>query len=375
MAVQAVERVVFRCGKCEWSLALPPTAASGGGGAACPQCGGEVSRVQESLPLGPETLVRTQCPNCRARNRNPAKILEKLTMCSKCGDQVKLNCIEPGVQTAPSGFLEPEEIATLGGAAGAGEDEDAEPETADGNSVLGGALMELGDEDGEEVEDGDDVDGLEEIIHEDDKFSMDDLDAGEDEGGGANADAQGDAPILELEYPSQEQQASPPEQTPAGPDSTKECPYCGESILTKAKKCKHCGSKVPQKSPNVSPGSAVFIILFAIFFYLFLYSQGCFSGRRSSSSSGKANSVEIGGDGRLNCTCYGALTEADLDRAFSLMQAKDEEALVKMRLAGRIIHLPVGTHVVVEDKTLLGKARVRVKGKIDSIWVFSAWIE
>ncbi len=32
------------------------------------------------------------------------------------------------------------------------------------------------------------------------------------------------------------------------PDETKNCPMCGEEILAVAKKCKHCGEMLDQKT-------------------------------------------------------------------------------------------------------------------------------
>lgn len=43
--------------------------------------------------------------------------------------------------------------------------------------------------------------------------------------------------------------SSTPVQAPT--EATKQCPYCGETILAVAKKCKHCGEWLPEEQPVV----------------------------------------------------------------------------------------------------------------------------
>ena len=46
-------------------------------------------------------------------------------------------------------------------------------------------------------------------------------------------------------------EAGPSTPVQAASEATKQCPYCGETILAVAKKCKHCGEWLPEEKPVV----------------------------------------------------------------------------------------------------------------------------
>ena len=58
-----------------------------------------------------------------------------------------------------------------------------------------------------------------------------------------------------------------------------------------------------------------------------------------------------------------------------MARTDDNVGLGKMLLSGELVQLEPGTTVSVEDTTLLGKVRVRVRGQTESLWIFSAWLK
>lgn len=79
---------------------------------------------------------------------------------------------------------------------------------------------------------------------------------------------------------------------------------------------------------------------------------------------------KIGDTCQTKCRCFGALTEEDLDKGMNMLK-KNDRAFAKMLLEGRVIDIREGADVEVEDLTFLtGKAKIRVRGETESLWVY-----
>jgi hypothetical protein len=87
----------------------------------------------------------------------------------------------------------------------------------------------------------------------------------------------------------------------------------------------------------------------------------------------RTRALEVGRMYSIHVKCFGGRTVDALNKGTDLVQAKDNEALTKMFFANQLVRLEPGMSVSVEDSTMWGTAKVRVRGEIDSIWIYHEW--
>ena len=169
-----------------------------------------------------------------------------------------------------------------------------------------------------------------------------------------------------------------PRTEPEHESSVLTCSTC-EKIMAKAlMACQHCGAtrKRTQAEQRQSLSVALGCLIPSVLLVTFLI-HACstlFSPSSRHHSPGSSRRFEIGGTYTTRVSPYGSPTPPVLDRVVDIIRRKDHAALQQLQISGRIIDIPVGTAVVVEEVILGGKAKVRLRGRADSLWIFSNWL-
>ena len=159
--------------------------------------------------------------------------------------------------------------------------------------------------------------------------------------------------------------------------------YCGLEFSKYSNEVNSLPKKLPSKSDppdetqkKKTPSLSVQIILVAATFftiaYLFyhLFSVAYRDPERPTTST----SIAIGETATTNVRCFGSPTKESLDRAFEIVRSKDTKAIMKMKLSGELVDIPLGTTISVIDRTIL-KAKIRIQGDSSYLWIYSDWLE
>jgi Zn finger protein HypA/HybF involved in hydrogenase expression len=150
------------------------------------------------------------------------------------------------------------------------------------------------------------------------------------------------------------------------------CHACRQIMAKELKKCPHCGAeRKPTKEDELAGNIAALACLVSFLVLVGFIAHSCLT--EPSQSIATSPNVRTEKTCRATCKCFGALSKSDLQRAIDMHASGDNTAFMQMFLAGRLVDIPAGTTVTVEDTTVFGEARVRVQGQTDPVWVISNW--
>lgn len=124
----------------------------------------------------------------------------------------------------------------------------------------------------------------------------------------------------------------------------------------------------PNQRKKTEPKTIVIaVILVAVFISVVTFCNNL--GKRSDSSPETTTTskfVASGDRGYINVNTYAALTKDDFDLMIDYMNAKNEDGLAEMMVAGKVFSIKKDTEVNVVDK---GLAKVKVSYTDGSGWV------
>lgn len=157
------------------------------------------------------------------------------------------------------------------------------------------------------------------------------------------------------------------------------CPRCSTVLESSTSSCANCQPSFPVGKSEVAAVAPVALngaqlscigcVTIPILIFLF----GLITSPNHN-NGGSGSGVEIGRTYTLHDNCFGSIDNDDLGRAVDMLRQKDSEAFASMVLSGRIVELSAGTTVTVEEVSLLGRAKVRVTGEVESVWVSTSWL-
>jgi len=131
---------------------------------------------------------------------------------------------------------------------------------------------------------------------------------------------------------------------------------------------------VPEQEQHVPSGVAMVVIIAGSILSIFMaYSCSMTINNQGGSSVSASSNVRIGSTCRATGKCFGARLKGDLQRSMDMHAAGDSTAFMQMFATGRLVAIPEGTVVSVEDLTIMGEARVRIRGTTEPVWVISQW--
>ena len=138
---------------------------------------------------------------------------------------------------------------------------------------------------------------------------------------------------------------------------TKICKQCQGEIPDKAKKCKHCGSRVPmtkkQTLITIFAGSIVLFIILGL---------GQMGSNASGINSSSSTMVSIGDEAKLKAssdTIPVAIDEKAFDELTKAAVAGDDIGFAQIFLEGRAFPISSGTKVKVIDQTMF-RRKIRI---------------